>query len=124
MKRFLCCFICIVLMLSFAGCDSNDNTPILSGSYYAVGDYEEMLTPYLWVDTNTNEFFFGAGVIVSYVEYGTYEVENGTIIATSQSTIFEFEIKNKNTLVMINNGDNDFFKIPINTQFVYSEDLK
>lgn len=124
MKRFLCCFICIVLMLSSAGCNSNDNTPILSGGYYAVGDYEEMLTPYLWLDTSTNEFSFGAGAIVSYAEHGGYEVENGTIIATSQSTTFEFEIKDKNTLVLIDNGDNEYFKIPINTQFVFSKDLK
>lgn len=53
-----------------------------------------------------------------------YEVENGTIIATSQSTTFEFEIKDKNTLVLIDNGDNEYFKIPINTQFVFSKDLK
>ena len=33
-------------------------------------------------------------------------------------------IKDKNTLILIDNGDNDFFIIPINTQFVYSEDLK
>ena len=124
MKRFLCCFICIVLMLSSAGCNSNDNTPILSGSYYAVGDYEEMVTPYLSLDTDNNEFRFGAGSVVSYQEYGSYKIADGKIIATSQRTTFEFEIKDKNTLVLIDNGDNEYFKIPINTQFVFSKDLK
>lgn len=124
MKRFLCCFICIVLGLPFAGCNSNDNSPLLSGSYYAVGNYEEMLTPYIWLDTSTNAFSLGPGAVVSYAEHGTYEIENGTIIATSQSTIFKFEIKNTNTLVLIDNGDNEYFKIPINTQFVFSKDLK
>ena len=33
-------------------------------------------------------------------------------------------IKDNNTLVLIDNGDNEYFKIPINTQFVYSEDLR
>jgi len=123
MKKYLCCPICIVLICFLVGCNSR-NTAVLSGNYYAVGDYEEMLTPYLWLDTNEYRFSFGAGSIVSYAENGTYELIEGKIIATSQSAIFEFEIKDHNTLILIDNGDNDFFKIPINTQFVYSEDLK
>ncbi len=122
MKRMTRYFICLLVLLSFAGCNTDTN-PVLSGNYYAVGDYEEMLTPYLWIDTNKKEFSLGAGSIVSYAEHGTYEIEDGRIIATSQSTTFEFEIKDKNTLALIDNGNNDYFKIPVNTQFVYSEDL-
>ena len=123
MKRMLCCLLCLLMLFSFVGCNS-DASPVRSGSYYAAGDYEEMLTPYLWVDTDKNEFLFGAGSIVSYAKYGTYEIAGGKIIATSQRTTFKFEIKDKDTLVLIDNGDNDYFKIPVNTQFVYSEDLK
>ena len=123
MKRIICYLICLLMLFSFVGCDSA-TTPVLSGSYYAVGDYEEMLTPYLSLDTDNNEFRFGAGSVVSYHEYVSYKIADGNIIATSQSTTFEFEIKDKNTLVLIDNGDNAYFKIPINTQFVYSEDLK
>ena len=123
MKRILCCLICLLTLFSFVGCNS-DTTPVLTGNYYAVGDYEEMLTPYLWLDINENKFSFGAGSEVSYAENGSYKILDGKIIATSQSTTFKFEIKDKNTLVLVDNGDNDFFKIPINTQFIYSEDLK
>lgn len=123
MKRTICCLICLLMLFSFVGCNSA-TTSVLSGNYYAFGDYEEMLTPYLWLDTNKNKFSLGPGSIVSYAENGSYEMVDGKIIATSQSTTFEFEIKDKNTLILIDNGDNDFFKIPINTQFVYSEDLK
>ena len=123
MKRTLCCLISLFMFFSFVGCNS-DTCPVRSGNYYAVGDYEEMLTPYLWIDTDNNEFRFGAGSVVSYQEYGSYKIADGKIIATSQSTTFKFEIKDKNTLVLIDNGDNDYFKIPVNTQFIYSEDLK
>ena len=123
MKRIFCSLVCFLILFSIAGCNS-DTTPVLSGSYDAVGDYEEMLTPYLWIDTDNNEFRFGAGSVVSYQEYGSYKIADGKIIATSQSTTFKFEIKDKNTLVLIDNGDNDYFKIPVNTQFIYSEDLK
>ena len=123
MKRIICFLICLLMLFSFIGCNSN-TTPVLSGNYYAVGNYEEMLTPYLWLDINENRFSLGAGSVVSYAENGFYKIQDDKIIATSQSTTFEFEIKDKNTLILIDNGDNDFFKIPINTQFVYSEDLK
>ena len=85
MKRILCCLICLLTLFSFVGCNS-DTTPVLSGSYYAVGDYEEMVTPYLSLDTDNNEFRFGAGSVVSYQEYGSYKIADGKIIATSQST--------------------------------------
>lgn len=123
MKRIICCLMCVLILPSFAGCNS-DTTSVLSGNYYAVGDYEEMLTPYLWLDTNENKFSLGPGSVVSYAENGTYEIVGGKIIATSQSATFEFEIKDVDTLVLIDNGDNEFFKIPINTQFVFSKDLK
>ena len=115
-----CCLICLLILFLLVGCNS-DTPPVLSGNYYAVGDYEEMMTPYLWLDTNENSFYFGAGSIISYAENGTYEILDSKVIAKSQSTTFKFEIKDKNTLVLIDNGDNDFFKIPINTQFVYRE---
>jgi hypothetical protein len=95
-----------------------------SGNYYAVGDYEEMLTPYLGLDTDQKTFSFGAGSVISYAERGNYAVVDGSIIATSQSTTFQFEIVDKNTLILIDNGDNEYFKIPVNTQFVFSEVLK
>lgn len=125
MKRIISCVICLLVLFSFVACDSDAPTAsLISGSYYAVGDYKEMLTPYISLDTDNSEFRFGAGSVISYQEYGSYEIVDGNIVATSQSTTFEFEIKDKNTLVLIDNGDNEYFKIPVNTQFVYSEDLK
>ena len=125
MKRVMSFFVCLFLLISFCGCNTDNNAPSLRyGSYYAVGDYEEMLTPYLWLDADQNKFLLGSGSVVSYAEYGTYEVVDRAIIATSQSTTFRFDIVDKNTLVLIDNGDNEFFKIPVNTQFVFSEVLK
>ena len=51
-------------------------------------------------------------------------VVDGKIVATSQNTTFEFEIEDKKTLVLIDNGDVDGFKIPVNTKLVFSKDLK
>ena len=126
MKRIISFFICLIILISFSSCNAayNNVTSLRSGNYYAVGDYKEMLTPYLGLDTDQKTFSFGAGSVISYEEHGNYAVVDGLIIATSQSTTFQFEIVDKNTLILIDNGDNEYFKIPVNTQFVFSEVLK
>ena len=125
MKRYAFVIACLFLSFTIVGCNANKSTVTLtSGNYYAVGEYDEMLTPYLWLNTDENQFQFGPGSIVSFAEYGTYVVVDDTVIAVSQNTTFQFEMKDKKTLVLIDNGDNDYFKIPIGTQFVFSEDLK
>ena len=123
MKQILCCLICLWMLFSFVGCNS-DTTLVLSGNYYAVGDYEDFLTPYLYLDPSENRFSLGPGSVISYAEYGTYEIIDSKLIATSQSTTFEFEIIDKNTFVLTDNGNNAYFKIPLNTEFVFSKDLK
>lgn len=107
--------------LSFIGC----YTPVRSGSYYAVGDYEEGLTPYLRLDTNTTMFEFGAGSFVSFAERGSYVIENDILFATidSDGTTYRFEIKDRNTLVFKGPEDN-YMKIPIDTKFVFSKEFK
>ena len=38
MKRFLCCFICLAVLCFCIGCHSKNNDfPLRSGNYYAVG---------------------------------------------------------------------------------------
>ena len=125
MKRIISFFICLIILISFSGCNADNNaTSLRSGKYYAVGDYEEMLTPYLRLDTDQKTFSFSAGSVFSYAVRGNYAVVDGSIIATSQSTTFQFEIVDNNTLILIVNGDDEYFKIPVNTQFVFSEVLK
>lgn len=123
MKRIICCLICFLTLLSAVGC-SSDTPPVLSGNYYAVGDYDEMLTPYLCLDVNENTFSLGAGSVVSIELYGSYKITDGKLIATSRDTTLEFEIKDNNTLVLIDNGEKEIFEILHDTEFEYSEDLK
>ncbi len=123
MKRIICCLICLLTLLSAVGC-SFGTVPVLSGNYYAVGDYDEMLTPYLCLDVNENTFSLGAGSVVSIELYGSYKITDGKLIATSRDTTFEFEIKDDNTLVLTDNGGIEFFEILVDTEFEYSDELK
>ena len=123
MKKFIALLLVALSALLFAGCKAQTND-LKSGEYFAVGDYDEFLTPYICLVTDKNEFSFGAGAVVSYVEHGSYKIKDGVIIATSQSKTFKFEIKDSKTLVLLEIGDYDPFGIPSGTQFVFSESLK
>lgn len=125
MKQYTYILVCIFLIFAIVGCSSNNDTITLaSGNYYIVGDYEEHMTPYLWIDAEEHTFSLGAGSIISYAERGSFEINEGKLVATSQSTTFVFEIKDNKTLILIDSGDDEYFKLPSNSEFVYSEELR
>lgn len=123
MKRILCCLICLVMLFLFVGCNSN-TTPVLSGIYYVKGDFEEGLTPYVSLSLDDNTFSMGAGSLVSFVANGSFTIEEDTLVATTQIATFVFNITDSNTLVLVDNGDNEYFQLAENSEFVYSNDLK
>ena len=88
-----------------------------------VGEYEEYLTPYLRINAEDNTFSLGQGAIVSYAERGSFEIQNGKVVATSQSATYIFEIKDSKTLILVDSGANEFFKLPENVAFILSEDI-
>ena len=87
-----------------------------------VGEFEEFMTPYLSLNFEDHTFYMGAGAVVSYAERGSFVVKDNEITATSQSTVFVFEIKDKNTLILVDNGDNEYFKMPENSEYVFHHD--
>ncbi len=122
MKRIIALCLAVVCVFMAVGCNSskssNSEAPdLLSGIYEAVGDYDENLTPCVIINTENSEFGFYAGAAISFVRYGAYEVKDGVIIATTQTTTYKFEIKDSKTLVLIEIVNNDYPKIPIGTQF-------
>ena len=123
MKRILCCLICLVFLFLFVGCNSN-TTPVLSGIYYVKGDFEEGLTPYVSLSLDDNTFSMGAGSLVSFSANGSFTIEEDTLVATTQIATFVFNITDSNTLVLVDNGDNEYFQLAENSEFVYSNNLK
>ena len=121
MKRIAVLALCIALLGVFAGCGSgNVEIELKDGTYFLDGDYQEFLTPYLWLHPEDQTFHHGAGTIFSYAERGSYVIEGNQLIATSQNTIIVFEIQDENTLVVVNNGDSEAFRPPMDGKFVYS----
>ena len=113
----------MIVAVSFVACQNAQSDPceLPSGTYYMVGEFEELMTPYLALNFEDHTFRMGAGSLVSYQEYGSFIVSDNRITATSQSTVFVFEIKDNNTLILVDNGDNEYFKMPNNSEYVFRE---
>lgn len=123
MKKIIVAFFSVIVAVSFVACRNAQSDPceLPSGTYYMVGEFEEMLTPYLHLNFDDYTFSMGAGGVVSYAEIGSFVVKENKITATSQSTVFVFEIKDNNTLILVDNGDNEYFKMPNNSEYVFRE---
>lgn len=125
MKRIICISVSLIVLLVCVGCSSNSDTIALSsGIYYAEGDYEEELTPYVSLSLKDGGFAMGAGSIVSFQVQGSFSVEGNSLVATTQISTFVFEIKDSKTLILIDNGDNEFFQLKENTEFIHSDTMR
>ena len=121
MKRTVALFLSIIIIIGLTACQNteSDSCDLPSGTYYMVGEFEELMTPYLALNFEDHTFRMGAGSLVSYQEYGSFIVSDNRITATSQSTVFAFEIKDNNTLILVDNGDNEYFMMPENAEYIF-----
>lgn len=133
MKRTFCIIVCFIMILSLCACKADDTIPLHSGYYYAAGDYgnqsdfPKLITPYLELDTESQTFRLGQGVLLSFSVQGTYKIKNNKIIAASQFSSckissYTFEIKDSETVILINCKDHPKLGLPIGTEFIYSEE--
>ena len=124
MKRMVAFFLSMIVVLGLVACQNTKSDPcdLPSGTYYMEGEFDEFLTPYLQLNFEDHTFHMGEGDVISYAERGAFIVKGNRITATSQSTVFVFEITDKDTLVLIDNGDNEKFKMPENSEYVFRHD--
>ena len=122
MKKFGLLVLCVLFMLGALGCGGGaaDTVPALKNTYYAEGNFKLISTPYLYLNED-NTFIMGAGAVFSYAEYGTYQIVGDSLVVTSQSNVYTFRIMDSDTLVLIEGRP---FKLPVNTRFLYKEELK
>ncbi len=125
MKRFFILTFCLLFLLAFVGCNSSKSEEkLISGTYYMSGDFDEGLTPYVSLSLEDCGFAMGAGSIVSFQARGSFRVEGSSLVATTPISTFAFEIKNSKTLILIDNGDNEFFQLKENTEFIHSDTMQ
>ena len=125
MKRFFILTFCLLFLLAFVGCNSSESEEkLISGTYYMSGDFDEGLTPYVSLSLEDGAFAMGTGSIVSLQAQGSFSVEGNSLVATTQISTFVFEIKDSKTLILIDSGDNEFFQLKENTEFINSDTMR
>lgn len=129
MKKF-CLLLALTLIMSviFCGCGVNFTDAQLKSGFYLAKERSAFfsspeqtieLQPYVSLDTEEKIFTYGQSLLMSYAEYGYYEIKDDKLIATTQNeTTYKFEIKDENTLVMISDDGE------IIDEFVYNNDLE
>lgn len=124
MKRLLSLILCFILLISFSGCNSNKEL-LKTGIFYTDGEFlvSDIMEfePYIIINEDKT-FSLGMDTMLSFAEYGTYEIQDNKLIATSHSGFYEFEIKDNETLILVAISS-DVLQIPLNKQFVYKEKL-
>lgn len=105
----------VLIILSFiflliTGCgkgDSNSNININSGAYVAEGVYSNSIisySPTLWIDMQEGFFRFTYDPLSSYLNAGTMEIKDNTIIAKTGRYSFVFHIESETELKFVQKG--------------------
>lgn len=129
MKKQFVFVICLILLMTFAGCGTDtasDDTAVSrptttaiagssdmlrSGTYFSAKEIEALhptdfqLQPYVGIHMEDHTFSAGASLLTSYAERGTFEIQDGQLIATVHSNLkYVFDIKNEVTLIVRGEG--------------------
>ena len=60
---------------------------------------------------------------IGYGHYGSFEIKDQQLIAAIGNWTFVFEIKDKHTLILTEEGDTSY-DVPYNSEFLFSEGLR
>lgn len=124
--KHICILLCLcTITFILCACHNESDEGILKTGHYFISsneDYSFGTTPCIYINTAKNTFDISRGTLYSYAERGNFAIDNNTLTATTQNTSFTFTIKDSNTLTLVEN--HDFFELPDNATFIYSEDMR
>ncbi|MBP3435967.1 MAG: hypothetical protein J6K62_06560 [Clostridia bacterium] len=129
MKKQFVFIICLFLLMTLAGCGADtasDDTAVSrptitasadlngrlrSGTYFSTKEIEALhptgvqLQPYVGIHVEDHTFSAGGSLLMSYAEWGTFEIQDGQLTATVQNNVkYVFDIKNEVTLIVRGEG--------------------
>ena len=121
MKRLCAWLFCLLLVFSAAGCADAD-VEIRTGCYFLKSEGEEIMTPYLYLDLETNSAHLSGGMAMSYAETGSVTVDGTRILVETRPTTYVFRIQDKDTLVLTDCTGENPFQLPIGGELVFNEE--
>lgn len=120
MKRLMAVAVCLVLLL----CGCAEAAVPQSGNYYAEGDYEPYMRPYVYIGMEDGSFVTGSGSVISYAEVGTFTVDGDELTANTLSCRFVFEIEDETTLILEEFSSNTPYAMQEGMTFLLSRELQ
>lgn len=117
----------IMVMVLLCGCGAQSaDAQLKTGCYLAeersssvsTDDQAIMLEPYVSIDIEDNFFCYGQSLMMSYAEYGSFEIIDDKLVATVQNgNTYVFKIKDSDTLVCISDDGKEI------EEFVYNDTI-
>ena len=124
--KHICILLCLcTITFTLCACRNDSDEGILKTGHYFISSNENYsfgTTPCIYINTDENILDISRGTLYSYAERGNFEIDNNTLTATTQNTTFTFTIKDSNTLILVEN--HEFFELPENATFIYSENMR
>ena len=124
--KLTCVLLCLcTITFTLCACHNEfDEIALKTGHYFLSNneDYGFGTTPYIHINTTENTISISQGLLYSYIEFGDFEINNTTLTATTQNATFTFTIEHSSTLILVEN--HEFFELPENATFIYSEDMR
>lgn len=118
--------VAVLLTITLFGCGvrKDKNAPASgallpeSGTYEAAGNYDEIMTPYISLNTEDKTFSLSGGMALSYAEFGTFDIYKDKLVARSPDATYEFGIIDGNTLLLLRVSGGENSVLSVNTKFV------
>ncbi|MBQ9106621.1 MAG: hypothetical protein IJY56_01875 [Clostridia bacterium] len=123
MKKLALCLVCLIILCATACKADNSHPDLRSGTYYMSGYFESGSRPYITLSLEDDTFRMGEGQILSFSEFGSFEIAENNLIVKARFTTFTFEIKDSKTLILIDNGNGETFDFAENSEFIFSNDI-
>ena len=95
---------------------------IRSGTYFLKSELAKNMTPYLYLNLETDSARLSGSIAMSYAETGSFTVKDNRIQVETELTTYEFRIQDENTLILTDCTGENPFRLPVDGELVYSEE--
>lgn len=139
MKKVLAIVLAVVLCLAacfwiliqtnenfavWLGLSSGPGKPveIRSGTYFLKADMEQFMTPYLYLNLETDSAHLSGSIAMSYAETGSLTITDKRVVVETGLTTYEFGIQDENTLILTDCTGENPFRLPVDGELIYIEE--
>lgn len=121
MKRLFSAALCLLLLLTAAGCAKTD-AEVQSGCYFLESGEDTFMVPYLYLDLENNSAHLSGGMAISYAETGTVTLNGTQLLVETVPTTYVFRIQEEKTLILTDCTGENPFDLPMGGKLIRKEE--